>query len=72
MDWAIDCTLDELTGSGSVSTAASIAVCKIAKTSGVKDALAKSFIGFIQKLEDPAKLEQRLFRARSASLGPIR
>jgi hypothetical protein len=43
MDCAIDCTFDELTGSGNVATAASIADCSIAMLSGEKDALAKSF-----------------------------
>jgi hypothetical protein len=38
MDCAIDCTFDELTGSGSVATAASIADCRIATVSGEKDA----------------------------------
>jgi len=44
MDSAIDCTLDELTGSGSVAIAASIADFRIAMVSGEKEALAKSFM----------------------------
>src|SRR4029078_13193959 len=43
MDFAMDRTLDELTGSGSVATAASIADFRAAMVSGEKDALAKSF-----------------------------
>src|SRR5215217_7251038 len=41
---AIDCTCLELTGSGSVATAASIAVCMTLIISGENDALEKSFI----------------------------
>jgi hypothetical protein len=39
----MDCTFDELTGSGSVATADSIADRRMATVSGEKDALAKSF-----------------------------
>jgi hypothetical protein len=54
IDFAIDCTFDELTGSGSVATAASIADCKMATVSGEKDALAKSFTALF-----PGQCERR-------------
>src|SRR4051794_28790008 len=56
MDCAIDCTLDELTGSGSVATAASIADCRMATVSGEKDALAKSFTALFPANASNARL----------------
>ena len=44
MDSAMDCTCDELTGSGKDATAASNAIFMMLIVSGGKDAFEKSFI----------------------------
>jgi hypothetical protein len=58
MDCAIDCTFDELTGSGSVATAASIADCRIAIVSGEKDAFARSLTALLPANASSAKAMQ--------------